>query len=134
MRVAIAIDADQALQSPVSGHFGHAPYFLLAEIEQDKLESWSIQANPYLQHHEPGQIPEYINTLGAQAMICGGMGRRAISFFEQYGIKTAVLTQGSAETAIQKYIAGELGRPEPCHGGHHDRGEHEHGGGCGNHA
>ncbi len=126
MRVVVAIETDQALQSPVSGHFGHAPFFLLAEIEQGALQSWSVSANPYVQHHEPGQIPAYINTLGAQAMICGGMGRRAISFFEQYGIKTAVLPQGSAGVAIEKYLAGELGTPEPCHGDGHG-----HGGGCG---
>jgi len=135
MRIAVAIETDHALQSPVSGHFGHSPFSLLAEIEEGGVSSWRLESNPYLQHHEPGQIPEYINRLGAQALICGGMGRRAMSFFDQYGIKTAVLPQGSAEEAIRKFLAGELGEAEPCSGDHqgHGHGEHEHGAGCGEH-
>jgi predicted Fe-Mo cluster-binding NifX family protein len=98
----------------------------VVETDECGVSSWTLEANPFIQGHQPGQIPEYISKLGAKAMICGGMGSRAISFFDQFGIQTAMFSQGTAGEALAKFLAGELGAPEPCSGDHHDHHGHAH--------
>jgi predicted Fe-Mo cluster-binding NifX family protein len=78
MLIAVAIENLNGLASQVSSHFGHAPLYLLAEVDSNEIGEWKIEPNPYLERHEPGRIPAYIHSLGAQVMICGGMGRKAI--------------------------------------------------------
>lgn len=127
MRIAVAIDKEQGLQSTVSEHFGHAPSFLLVETENGEIMSWRTEPNPFLEQHQPGQIPQHISTLGAQVMICGGMGRKALSFFEQLDIRIGTGAEGAADEAIKRFLAGDLPQAEPCRGGHGQGDHHHHG-------
>jgi predicted Fe-Mo cluster-binding NifX family protein len=76
-------------------------------------------------------VPSFINDQGAEVMISGGMGRRAIAFFEQYGIQTATGASGTTRMALESYLNGTLSAAAPCresiehaHDLHKDHGEH----------
>ena len=64
----------------------------------------------------------------SDVMISGGMGRRAIDFFQQYGIKPATGGSGTVQVVLNKYLGGGMTLAEPCkesikhahEGGHHD--------------
>jgi len=120
--IAISSDDNTGLNSRVSGHFGHCPYFTLAEIEDNRIKSVKAIDNPYAQQHIPGQIPEFIHGQGVNVMLSGGMGQRAVMFFEQYGIEVATGATGTVEQTLQAYLAGQLHGAEPCAGHHHDHG------------
>ncbi len=45
-------------------------------------------------------------------MIAGGMGPRAINFFQEYGIETIVGIQGDIDDVIKKLLSGTLERAE----------------------
>ncbi len=115
MRIAIAVMDDSGLTSEVSAHFGRCPYYLLIDLAEDgEIAAVTPLANPYATHHDPGQIPAFIHAQAVKVMISGGMGRRAIAFFAEYGIATATGAQGTAAEALQAYRAGQLQTAAPC--------------------
>ena len=64
----------------VSQHFGRAPDFTFVSIEDDQVVKKEVLPNP---GHEIGSIPKFINHQGAECMVVGGIGHRAIDFFNQ---------------------------------------------------
>ena len=47
-------------------------------------------------------------------MLSGGMGGRAIQFFEQVGIKAATGANGTVQQALENYLGGGLEGAAPC--------------------
>jgi predicted Fe-Mo cluster-binding NifX family protein len=114
MKIAITAETDQGLDSQVAQHFGHAPYFVLAEVENGTVTATHNLANPFAEAHEPGQIPAFIKEQNADVMLSGGMGGRAIEFFRQAGIKTATGASGTVRQSLEKYLGGTLTAAAPC--------------------
>ncbi|NEX18265.1 MAG: dinitrogenase iron-molybdenum cofactor biosynthesis protein [Halochromatium sp.] len=114
MKIAVTAETDQGLESPVAQHFGHAPYFVLAQLENGAVKSAEVITNPFAESHEPGQIPTFIQEQGAEVMISGGMGGRAIAFFQQAGVQTATGASGTVNQALQAYLSGTLPGAAPC--------------------
>jgi hypothetical protein len=56
-------------------------------------------------------------------MLTGGMGRRAIAFFQQYGVQAVTGASGTVRHALERYLGGELRGAEPCR----ESIEHAHG-------
>ena len=63
---------------------------------------------------------------GANVMLAGGMGRRAVEFFEQLGIEPVSGASGTVRQAVEKYLGGELSGVAPCaeSEAHHAAGHH----------
>jgi predicted Fe-Mo cluster-binding NifX family protein len=108
MRVAVSADDSKGLDSVVSPHFGRCPYYVLVDLEGGEVTEVSAVQNPYYGQHQPGQVPGFINSQGAQVMLAGGMGRRAISFFQEYGIQAATGASGTVRHALEQYLGGAL--------------------------
>ncbi|WP_295448478.1 NifB/NifX family molybdenum-iron cluster-binding protein, partial [uncultured Thiodictyon sp.] len=102
MKIAITAETDQGLESQVAQHFGHAPFFVLVDVDQGTIAASRSIANPFAENHEPGQIPDFIKQQQAEVMLSGGMGGRAIEFFAQAGIKTATGASGTVRQALEK--------------------------------
>ena len=100
MRVAISTDGDF-----VSAHFGRCPSFTLVDIENGKAVKTEVIDNP---GHQPGFIPQFLHNKGAECIICGGMGMRAIGFFQELGIQTIVGVSGTIDEVIKKIEKGTL--------------------------
>ncbi len=114
MKIAVTAETDEGLDSRVAQHFGRAPYFILAEIENGAIVSTEAIANPFAGAHEPGQVPELISQQGASVILSGGMGGRAIELFSQLGIETATGASGMVRGAIERYLGGTLTSAAPC--------------------
>jgi predicted Fe-Mo cluster-binding NifX family protein len=125
MRIAISADDDRALDSVVSPHFGRCPYFVLVDLDGQAVQQVQAVANPYYRAHQPGQVPGFINSQGVDVMLTGGMGRRAIAFFEQYGIQPVTGASGTVQRALEHYFQGGLQEAAPCR----ESVEHAHGDG-----
>jgi predicted Fe-Mo cluster-binding NifX family protein len=130
MRFAISTEDNKGLDRIVSQHFGRCPYFVLVEVENEAIMEVKAVDNPYFAEHGPGQVPEYIASLGADVMISGGMGRRANVFFDKYGIRTATGAGGTVQEALSSFQYGKLSAGGNC-GGHGERHGHGHGHGKG---
>jgi len=126
MRIAVSTETNAGLDAPVAGHFGRCPFFTLVDLEAEQIQAVQVVANPYFAAHEPGQVPQFVHSQGAHAMLTGGMGGRAAAFFEQYGIRPVTGAAGTVREAVGSFQRGELGGWAPCsesvahgHGGGH---------------
>lgn len=127
MLIALSAETNQGLESQVAGHFGRCPFFALVEVEGVEIQSIKIIENPYYVTHQPGQVPDLINQQNVDVMVSGGMGGRAIQFFNQYGIKTATGASGTVAEAVASYLDGNLNEASSCAESHaHGHGHHHH--------
>lgn len=132
MRIAVSADNDRGLESAVGPHFGRCPYFVLVDVEGGEINAVQTVANPFYGNHQPGQVPAFIHSQGAHVMLTGGMGGRAVAFFQQYGIDPVTGAFGTVRHALEQFLSGQLRGATPCaestahgHGGVPAPGEYE---------
>jgi predicted Fe-Mo cluster-binding NifX family protein len=114
MRITVSTDNKQGLDSVVSPHFGRCPHYILVDVEGQDVTGIQELDSPFYGHHQPGQVPGFIHSLGADVMLAGGMGGRAIMFFEQYGIEGVTGAYGTVRQSVERYLGGELRGAAPC--------------------
>lgn len=107
MKIAVPVMSADGLNSIISEHFGHAPYFAFVEIDEKKIVNIEFEVNPF-EDHAPGQIPSYINDKGGNVLIARGMGGRAKTFFEQFGIETVTGASGELGKIVNAYIENRI--------------------------
>jgi len=93
-------------EGKLTAHFGHCREFAIIDVENDEIKEKSILVPP---PHEPGVLPKWLHDLGANVIIAGGMGNRAIDLFNQAGIK--VLTGAPVEDPeilVKNYLNNTL--------------------------
>lgn len=100
MRIAISTDGNY-----VSEHFGRCPVFTILDIEDGKTVNRKSIDNP---GHSPGLIPQFLNNEGVKLIVCGGMGARAMGFFEQFGIEAMTGISGKIDEVALKLQKGVL--------------------------
>jgi predicted Fe-Mo cluster-binding NifX family protein len=124
MRIAVSADSKNGLESVVSPHFGRCPHFVLVDLDDHDVKEVREVDNPYFGHHQPGQVPAFINSLEANVMLTGGMGGRAIMFFQQFGIEGVTGAYGTVRQSVERYLGGQLKGAAPCkeseEHGHHE--------------
>jgi predicted Fe-Mo cluster-binding NifX family protein len=93
-------------QGVLCAHFGHCQEFAILETEDGQIKGKELLTPP---PHEPGVLPRWLQELGVNVVIAGGMGRRAQDLFNQNGIRVVVgAPSGEPESLIQNYLAGTL--------------------------
>ena len=119
MKIAVACDGNR-----VSAHFGHCQGFEVFTVENGKVTEHNFNQNP---GHKPGFLPNYLNDLGVNTIITGGIGGGAIDIFNEKQIEVVSGTSGEAATVVEKYLKGELkSTGSVCH-------DHAFESTCGNH-
>jgi len=140
MRLCIPTMNERGLEAPLSAHFGSAPYYTVVETETGKIQ---VSANARAEHeHGHCQPVAGIADLAPDAVLCMGLGRRALDRLQEAGIQVFMARATQVSQALSQFQSGEL---EPftmdgtCCGGHghghgHDHGhthDHDHGHGHG---
>ncbi|WP_303861083.1 NifB/NifX family molybdenum-iron cluster-binding protein [Alkalibaculum bacchi] len=101
----------------VTEHFGHCVNFNIFEAENDQIIKSESIPNP---GHKPGFLPNYLNDMGINVVISGGMGGGAIDIFNEKGIEVIVGATGNAKATAEAYLQGSLkSTGSVCH-------EHQH--------
>jgi predicted Fe-Mo cluster-binding NifX family protein len=114
MKIAVSVETNNELESVVAHHFGRCPFFAFVDVEGKEFKAVQVIDNPFYHGHQPGQVPRFIHEQKADVMLSGGMGGRAIQFFEQFGIKAATGATGTVRSAVERYLGGELVGAAPC--------------------
>ncbi len=89
----------------VTEHFGHCLNFNIYDAEYDQIVKSESMPNP---GHRPGFLPNFLNDMGVNVVISGGMGGGAIEIFNEKGIEVIVGATGDAKTAAEEYLQGIL--------------------------
>lgn len=89
----------------VCEHFGRAESFTIYDTETGEVE---VIRNTSEHFGGVGRPPEIIKAKGVDAVICSGMGAKAIALFKSFGIKVYMGASGSVKEAIDQFMAGKL--------------------------
>jgi predicted Fe-Mo cluster-binding NifX family protein len=89
----------------VTRHFGHCANFNIFYIEDNEMVNSESIPNP---GHRPGFLPNFLNDMGVNVIISGGMGAGAIEIFNEKGIEVIVGASGNAKAAVEAYLQGSL--------------------------
>lgn len=103
MKIAIPVVAGK-----LCAHFGHCEQFALMEADEQtrKVTGKRMLTPP---PHEPGVLPKWVHEQGANVIIAGGMGQRALALFAANGIAVVVGAPGDTpEQVAADYLAGTL--------------------------
>ena len=131
MKVCIPTMGNRGLNEQVGEHFGRVPTYTLVDTDTKEV---NVIDNTSEHMGGRGYPPEIIAQTGAEVLLCGGLGRRAVAMFEELGIMVYVGASGTIQNAINMYEAGQLQAAtdeNACAGHGHEHG-HEHEG-CGHH-
>jgi len=131
MLICVPSTDDGELDAPVSGHFGRAPNYSLVETTTERVE---VIDNDGQHHGGGGSPPQIVADTGADALVCGNLGQKAVERFDALDIEVYCGAEGTVRDAVAAFEAGDLDRatPDGSHcSGHGDglgsHGDHEHG-------
>ena len=128
MKICIPTIGDNGLEDHVGEHFGRVPTYTIVDLDTDE-----VKVIPNTSEHMGGQgyPPELMVKEGVTVMVCRGLGRRAISMFEELGIEVYIGAFGTVQNAIDDFKQGKLqkaGLSDAC-GQHAFQDHHKHGSG-----
>lgn len=89
----------------VDVHFGHTKEFALFTIEEGTVKQVDYITPP---EHQPGLYPRFLAGEGAELIITGGMGQKAITLFKQHHIDVILGASGDLNDNINEYLQGTL--------------------------
>lgn len=127
----IAVNYDKENNS-IWQHFGRTEFFKLYTVENNEIISCEVVESTCGGH---GALPGFIKSLGADVIICGGLGAGLVAMIDELGMELVPGVAGDPDEAVKAYLAGELEENrsavhEGCH--HHDVDE-SHSCGCHSH-
>ncbi len=105
VKVCLPTMGDKCLEESVSSHFGRAPTFTVVD-----LETGDVKVVPNKGEHMggTGHAAEFLLKEGAQVMIVGNLGPRAIQLFQQSSIEVFTCATGTVREAIEDWKARKL--------------------------
>jgi len=93
-------------EGKLAAHFGHCQQFAIIEVENNEIKNKELLTPP---PHEPGVLPKWLGELGANLVIAGGMGQRAVMLFGEQQIQVIVGAQAEEpETLVRQYLDQNL--------------------------
>ena len=118
MRICFPVDQNKGLDSVLSYHFGHCPYFVIVDVdEKGNVTTVESITNPLTEKHNPGELPSFIKSKNVNVVITGGMGPKAQQYFASYGIKPVVGAYGRVKDVLEEYLQKKIQYVPPSTGG-----------------
>lgn len=124
MRLCLPTMDDRGRHARLSDHFGSAPFFTFVDSESGSVD---VLANRHAHHaHGTCQPAKGLEGHGVDAVVCLGLGRRALAGLQDAGIQVFVTAAADVDGAVEAFQAGQVATLTPaeaCGGG---RGTHCH--------
>lgn len=124
MKIAVTHENGKIFQ-----HFGHTEEFKVYTVNGKNIEKTEVVTTNGQGH---GALAGVLKEIGADVLICGGIGGGAQTALKEFGIKLYGGANGNCDDAVKALIDGNLDFNPDVKCNHHD---HEHGEGhtCGAH-
>lgn len=124
MRIAVTYAEGEIFQ-----HFGHTQQFKIYDVQDGNIIASEVVDTNGSGH---GALAGFLSVLNMDVLICGGIGGGAQVALANANIKLYGGVSGSADEAVEAFIAGILNYNPNVKCNHHD-GHHLHEGSCGSH-
>jgi len=116
MKICLPVLENKGMESQVFGHFGSAPCFA---VYNSDTKSIIFSTNDESAHEHGKCMPvDALRTLGAEAVLCRGMGLRAANLLVASGIKPFLVDAETVSEALEKFDRREvrvLDEATSCH-------------------
>jgi predicted Fe-Mo cluster-binding NifX family protein len=127
LRLLIPTTDTNGADAALSGHFGRAPYYTLADTETGTVVAVE---NPSVSHGHGECVPasDIFGVNGFDAVVCQGIGRGAVARLEQAGVQVFVHDGPDVASAVAAFRRSSLrvvGADDGC-GGSGSCGEQGH--------
>ncbi len=100
MRIGVISEGDN-LGSYVADDFGHAPFFLI--VDMDTLD-YTVVKNEFANSDGAGmKVADAIVGLGVDAVITGGIGSHGLTILNKAGIHVAYDEEGTVEECVANF-------------------------------
>jgi predicted Fe-Mo cluster-binding NifX family protein len=123
MRICIPTHGDEGLRAELAAHLGRAPFLTLVDTENGELA-----VIPNAPHRDGRCQPTApLEDRGVEAVVCSGVGRRAMTTLESAGIRVLVARASRVDEVLESFRVGavrEISADEACAGQHHADGCH----------
>ena len=116
---------ENGLDNNVGEHFGRVPTYTIVDLDTNEVK---VISNTSEHMGGQGQPPEIMAREGVNVMVCRGLGRRAITMFEELGIDVYIGASGTVRDAIDAFKQNKLQKAninDAC-GQHAFRDQHHH--------
>ena len=113
MRICFTSDQANGLDSVMSYHFGHCPYFVLVDVKGNKVVNVESIPNPFADEHNAGDLPSFMHSKGVNVIITGGMGPKAQQYFADYGITPVIGAYGKVRDVLEEYLKSRVEVTKP---------------------
>lgn len=123
MKIAVTYEDEKIFQ-----HFGKTEQFKVYDVEDGKIQGSKVIGTDGRGH---SALADVLEELGADLLICGGIGAGAQEALAEAGIVVYAGNFGGCDDAIQNYLNGSIliSKNATCDH-HHAEGEHDCGGHC----
>lgn len=131
MKICVPTNDESGLDAEVCGHFGSAPFFTLVETEGSEIEILQNMKHGARTHGACSPLNQ-LWPHSIDAMVCQGIGMRALQALRERGIQVFVADMDVEQRVRDILVAVREGRLEEasteraCRGGGHQG----HGSGC----
>jgi predicted Fe-Mo cluster-binding NifX family protein len=107
MRAGIPVTSTNGLSSEVNEHFGMSEYFVLLDVDGDKIQKVDVvENNPDVK--EPKTPADLLAEHEVNIVLAGGIGPHMIKELLDKGIRIFRGAAGTTEQAFEDYKAGML--------------------------
>lgn len=104
-------------------HFGHTEQFKIYEAEDGKVTDAQVVSTAGSGH---GALAAMLSSQNVDVLICGGIGAGAQMALAEAGIQLYGGVSGSADAAVDYFLAGNLKYDPDVKCDHHEHGEGHH--------
>jgi len=105
MKICIPTIGKNGLDDFVGEHFGRVPTYTIVDLDTDEVK---VIQNTSEHMGGVGYPPELMVREGVNILVCRGLGRRAISMFDETGIEVYIGASGTVRDAISAFKKGLL--------------------------
>ena len=125
MKIAVTYENEQ-----IFAHFGHTEKFKVYTVENGAVVSSEVIDTNGSGH---GALAGLLKDIGADVLICGGIGAGAQNALANVGIKLYGGVGGSCDGAVKAFLSGRLDFDPNVKCSHHGEHHHEDSHKCGDH-
>ena len=108
MKICFTADEPKGLESVMSYHFGHCPYYVMVNVEGNEVKNVESIPNPLADEHNVGELPTFMKEKGVDVIVTGGMGPKAQQYFADYGIKPVAGAYGKVKDVLEEYLNSKI--------------------------
>lgn len=125
MKICIPTKNEEGLEAEMHEHFGNAPTFTLVDTDSGDVEV--VRNSGEDRGHGTCHPIHELKAYALEAIVCRGMGRRAVESLKSEGIEVMIAAQVKVSDILAAVRSGDVKAFTPdmaCQGGHR---HHAHG-------